>query len=108
MLLSTLKEAALQQWIRGHDFAGYTSNTVTDSNMFLDLVYRARVQDYWVTAGQLDVGLTGIAVALKSRRGRCVAAMGMTVQTVQWSAERIVAKLLPALQETAKNLRPIL
>ena len=76
--------------------------------MFLDLVHRARAQDYWVTTGQLDAGLTGVAVPLKNRRGRCIAAIGMTVQSVQWNADRIVAQLLPALQETAKNLRQIL
>jgi IclR family pca regulon transcriptional regulator len=108
VLLATLRDAELQKWIGAHDFARFTPDTVTDRSAFLDLVYRARAQDYWITASQLDGGLTGVAVPLKNRRGRCVAAVGMTVQTVQWSAERITAQLLPALQETAKNLRPIL
>ncbi len=108
VLLSTMGDAELQRWAAGHDFASYTASTVVDRDEFLDLVRLARTQDFWVTAGNLDAGLTGVAVALKNRRGRCVASIGMTVQTVQWDADRIVAKLLPALQETAKNLRPIL
>jgi IclR family transcriptional regulator, pca regulon regulatory protein len=71
-------------------------------------VPRARAQGYWFTAGQLDAGLTRVSVALRDRRGRCVAAISMTVQTLQWTPERITAQLLPALEETAQNMRPVL
>lgn len=108
VLLAMLKDAALEKWVSAHDFAAYTPNTVTDRAAFLEQVRRARRQDHWVADGQLDAGLTGIAVPLKDRRGRGVAAIGMTVQRVQWSGERIVAQLLPALQATAQNLRPVL
>ena len=87
VLLSTWKNSALTKWISSHDFAAFTSSTVTDGGAFFELVNRAREQGHWITAGQLDAGLTGVAVPLRDRRGRCVAAIGMTVQTVQWSPE---------------------
>jgi IclR family transcriptional regulator, pca regulon regulatory protein len=108
VLLATLKDTALLKWAAGHDFGAFTPNTVTDRHAFIEQVRRARLQDHWIADGQLDAGLTGIAVPLRDRRGRCVAALGMTVQRVQWSAERIVTELLPALQATAQNLRPVL
>jgi IclR family transcriptional regulator, pca regulon regulatory protein len=108
VLLATLKEAALLKWAAGHDFGAFTPNTPTDRDAFVEQVRRARLQDHWVADGQLDAGLSGIAVPLRDRRGRCVAAIGLTVQRVQWSAERIVTELLPALQATAQNLRPVL
>jgi IclR family transcriptional regulator, pca regulon regulatory protein len=108
VLLATLKDTALLKWAAGHDFGAFTPNTVTDRNAFIEQVRRARMQDHWIADGQLDAGLTGIAVPLRDRRGRCVAALGMTVQRVQWSAERIVTELLPALQATAQNLRSVL
>jgi IclR family transcriptional regulator, pca regulon regulatory protein len=108
VLLSTFKDATLAKWIGAHDFAAFTANTVTDRGAFLETVRRARAQGYWFTAGQLDAGLTGVSTALRDRRGRCVAAIGMTVQSLQWTPQRIVAQLLPALEETAQNLRPVL
>jgi IclR family pca regulon transcriptional regulator len=108
VLLSTLKDAALQRWVDRHDFAGFTSNTITDRGAFLAQVKRARAQYHWIADGQLDAGLTGVAVPLQDRRGRVVAAIGMTVQSSQWSRERIVGELLPALEGTAQALRPVL
>lgn len=108
VLLATLKDPALLKWAAAHDFGAFTPNTVTDRDTFVEQVRRARLQDHWTAAGQLDAGLCGIAVPLRDRRGRCVAAVGMTVQRVQWSAERVVTELLPALQTTAQNLRQVL
>jgi IclR family transcriptional regulator, pca regulon regulatory protein len=108
VLLATLKDGALLKWAAAHDFGAFTPNTVTDRDAFIEQVRRARLQDHWIADGQLDPGLTGIAVPLRDRRGRCVAAIGLTVQRVQWSAERIVTELLPALQAAAQNLRQVL
>lgn len=107
VLLATLDDAALGEWVAAHDFAGFTPNTVIDAELFGEQVRAARAQDYWISHGQLDAGLSGIAVPLKDRRGACKAAIGMTVQSAGWSAGQIVAKLLPALRETAQNLRPV-
>jgi IclR family pca regulon transcriptional regulator len=108
VLLAALKDAALARWIERHDFAAFNPNTVTDRAAFLAQVQRAKAQGHWVADGQLDTGLTGIAVPLKDRRGRSAAAIGMTVQRVQWDPARIVSQLLPALQGTAQSLRAVL
>ena len=47
---------------------------------FREIVLAARALDYWTTEQQLDLGLAGIAVAVKDRKGECVGAIGMTVQ----------------------------
>ncbi len=108
VLLATLKDSALQKWIERHELPGFTPATVTDRASSSSQVRRARTLDHWIADGQLDAGLTGIAVPLKDRHGRSVAAIGMTVQRSQWSRERIVGQLLPALQATAQSLRPVL
>ena len=107
VLLAALDDRALSKWIAAHDFAGYTANTTTDRAAFRKQVQTVRAQDHWTSQGQLDAGLTGVAVALKDRRGVCKAAIGMTVQSLNWKLPQIVAELLPALQQTAQNLRAI-
>lgn len=108
VLLSMLKDAALQAWVEQHPLAAFTPETVTDREAFLAEVRAARRQGHWIADGQLDAGLTGLAVPLKDRRGRCVAALGMTVQRLHWTPQRLVAELLPALQSSAQNLRQVL
>jgi IclR family pca regulon transcriptional regulator len=108
VLLATLADAALLPWIETHEFASFTASTVTDRERFLATVRAAKGQDHWAVDQQLDAGLTGVAMALKDRRGECKAAIGMTLQVQNWPPEQVAQKLVPALRETAQILRPIL
>jgi len=108
VLLSTWDDAALEAWAPAHEFGQYTALTVTDGERFIAQVRAARALGYWISEQQLDVGLCGVAVALKDRRGECKAAMGITLQVAGWPREAIIEKLVPALHETAQTLRAVL
>lgn len=108
VILATFGEAALEAWIDAHDFSQHTAHTVTDPARFRDHVLAARSLDYWMTDQQLDIGLCGIAVALKDRKGECRGAIGMTIQVANRSPEQRVSELLAPLREAAQGLRPIL
>lgn len=107
VLLSTLSDERLQQWIDAHDFAGYTPNTITNRKRFLKEVLQARAAGYWVTEGQLNVGLRGIAVALRNLRGECLGAIGATLQMQPLTREETIERMLPPLRETVEGLRSI-
>ncbi len=108
VLVSTLADDALQRWVEQHEFAVFTPEGVTGAERFLEGVYAARALGYWITDQQLNMGLRGIAVPLKDRRGECKGAVGMTLQIQGMTREQAVERLLPLLQETAQMLRPLL
>ena len=108
VILSTLGDAALEAWIAEHDFGSFTPHTTTDPDVFRQAVKGARALGYWVVEQQLDVGLRGIAVALKDRKGECVGAVGMTLQVQPLSHAQLVERMLPLLQDLAQSLRPLL
>ena len=108
VMLSTQDNASLERWIAAHDFVGFTAHTVTDPQTFSEEIRDARSHDYWTTQGQLDMGLRGLAVALKDRKGVCKAAMSMTLQAHGCTPERISGELLTLLREAAQMLRPLL
>jgi IclR family transcriptional regulator, pca regulon regulatory protein len=108
VMLSTLSDKALDAWIAAHEFTSFTSHTVTEPARFQEIVKAARALDYWMTDQQLDLGLSGIAMALKDRKGECRGAIGMTVQSQAYTGEQMVDKLLPLLREAAQSLRPLL
>ncbi|ACB33704.1 transcriptional regulator, IclR family [Leptothrix cholodnii SP-6] len=108
VLLATLKDDALLHWVATHEFAGFTASTVVTAESFTEEVRLARHQDHWMSVGQLDVGLTGVSTVLRDRYGECKAALGMTLQSAAWPPEQIVARLVPALLETAQTLRPVI
>lgn len=107
-MLSTWADDALDRWIATHDFANFTAHTVTSPDRFRDHVHAARALDYATTEQQLDMGLSGLSVAVKDRKGECVGAMGMTVNLQTYTTAQIVETLLPPLREATRALRPIL
>ena len=61
------------------------------------------------TDAQLDAGLRGMSVPLIDRKGRCRAALGMTVTMPAYrSGAHMIEAVLPLLQETAQQMRPVL
>lgn len=108
VLLAALEEHALEAWVESHEFAAFSSHTVVDKAEFLGEVHAARRQDYWISDGRLDVGLIGVATALKDRFGACKGAIGMTLQTQVWNPDLIRSKLLPGILDTVNTLRPLI
>lgn len=108
VLLSALPDEALHTWITEHEFGLFSAKTMADRHVFLNQVLAARASNAWISRGQLDAGLAGVAVRLTNRRGEIRAAIGITLQATFWDDARITAELVPGLQETASLLRQIL
>lgn len=106
-ILSTWSDDAIDQWIEGHTFSGFTAQTVVDRHRFREHVMAARTLGFWMTEQQLDPALRGIAVPVKDRRGECVGSIGMTLQSQSYTQETMLEKLLPPLREVVVELRPI-
>lgn len=108
VLLARFSDRALKRWVDAHEFAAFTSTTMTDRAGFVELVRGARKHDHWITRQQLDAGLVGVAVPLLDRHGQCKGALGMTLQVSSWPIEAIEGKLVPALRDTALTLLPLI
>jgi IclR family pca regulon transcriptional regulator len=108
VILSTLHDDALEAWITEHEFSTFTPEGIGEAARFREVVQAARTLGYWVTEQQLDLGLRGIAVPLKNRKGDCVGAVGMTLPIQPLGREETIARMLPLLQDAAQSLRPLL
>lgn len=107
VILSTRADADLDAWIAAHEFGSFTPHSITDPLRFRATVLAARAQGFWMTEQWLDLGLRGMAVALKDRKGDCVGAIGVTLQMQQMTPEQMVERLLPHLRDAAQALRPL-
>ena len=108
VMLATLPDDALEAWIAAHDFTQFTAFGVQDKAQFRDNVLGARALDYWITEQQLELGLRGLAVALKDRKGECRGAIGIVLQMQTLSREQMIERLLPLLRDTVNMLRPLI
>ena len=107
-ILSTFGDAELDTWLAAHEFVAFVADATCDRAQFLAQVQSARTQHYWITHQKLDVGLAGIAVPLRDRKGACTGAIGMTVQRPAYSEAQMIDHLLPLLRSAAQDLRTIL
>ncbi len=107
-ILSTLSDVDLKAWIANHEFSTLNSNAVLTSKKFEKMVLNARKNNYCVSVGNLEQGLSGIAVRLRDRHGECKAALSMTLQSSLWNEDLIVEKLLPLIIETSQVLRAVI
>lgn len=108
VMLSRLSDPQLQAWIDQHHFTTFNQQTLNDPVAFKAKVSEVRTQNHCITDAQLDYGLCGVAVPLIDRQGRCIAAMGMTLQTSHWPPPAITERLVPLLRQTAQTLRTVL
>ncbi|MEV5435180.1 IclR family transcriptional regulator C-terminal domain-containing protein [Streptomyces sp. NPDC052682] len=63
-----------------------------------------RTQGYALVDGELEEGLRAIAVPVRDRTGRVVAAVNVALHAARRTAEECVRDLLPALAETAAGI----
>jgi IclR family pca regulon transcriptional regulator len=107
-ILSTLSDENLKKWLSEHEFAIFNTSAVLTTKKFEKVVISARKTNYCISVGNLDQGLTGVAVPLRDRHGECKAALSMTLQSSIWSEQQITEKLLPLIVETAQVLRAVI
>lgn len=106
--LSTRANEEAQAWAARHEFTAFTPRTVRNAEQFLREVELSRRRGYARCDEQLQMGLTGIAVALRDRKGQCVGALSLTLHARDASHEEVEQRYLPPLFEASESIRHIL
>ncbi|MFI1357425.1 IclR family transcriptional regulator C-terminal domain-containing protein [Streptomyces sp. NPDC020898] len=81
-----------------------TPHTVTDPAAFAGVLAEVREQGYALVDEELEEGLRSIAVPVRDRTGRVVAAVNVAMHTTRRTAESCVAEVLPELYGTASRI----
>jgi IclR family pca regulon transcriptional regulator len=108
LLAGMLPDEELEAWVRQHDFAAHTPNTITEPALFAQHARTARARAWCIWEQQFKPGYSGVAAALVDRRDRCHGAIGMAVSSSTWSRSDIEARLVPQLLATVAKLRAVL
>jgi IclR family transcriptional regulator, pca regulon regulatory protein len=84
--------------------ATLTSRTVTDPDELRTVLDRVRLKGYALVDGELEEGLRSIAVPVRDRGGRVVAAVNVAMHSSRRTAEECVTEVLPELHATATRI----
>jgi IclR family pca regulon transcriptional regulator len=105
VLLSGLTELELEGYLAQAVLKKLTSRTVTDPARLRLEIDRVREQGFAWIDGELDEAICGLAVPVRDGNGAITAAINVSLLTGSHDEARAVAEFLPALRQTASQLR---
>lgn len=105
-MLATLPEDELRHAIETWPITPFTPSTTLDRAEIADSVAQARLDGFAISTGQMILNEIGIASPITGNDGRAHAAVQCSVSAHTWTRERIVAEIVPRLQDTANAISP--
>ncbi|MES3003778.1 MAG: IclR family transcriptional regulator C-terminal domain-containing protein [Pseudomonadota bacterium] len=108
VLLAAKTRTEFGAWMKGRALARLTAHTIVEARAFRALIDEVRALDFCVASEEHELGVHALAVPLRSMQGRTVAALNVVAAPQRLEARRMQRDLLHALQEAARELRPLL
>lgn len=104
VLLAGLPEPDLKRFLATARIEKNTPKTVTDRDALSERIARVRREGYAVADEELELGLRSIAVPVRDRSGRTVAAINVSTQSVRFTCQQMVEQILPHLRGAAERI----
>jgi IclR family transcriptional regulator, pca regulon regulatory protein len=106
VLLADLPDAEreLAEWAARGKLRPLTPRTITDPSVLAAELEEVRTRGYALADEELEEGLRSIAVPVRDRTGRVVAAVNVAMHAARRSAGECVSEVLPELVETAGRI----
>jgi IclR family pca regulon transcriptional regulator len=104
VLLAHLEDEALEQHLLSCPVRRRTEHTVTNLAALRDLLRAVRQQGWCLVDQELEEGLISIAVPVRNKRGRVLAAMNASTHASRRVPAEVVRNYLPVLQQAAQKI----
>jgi IclR family pca regulon transcriptional regulator len=104
VMLADLSDAELDKRLGRGPFPALTQNTITDPEVLRATIRDVRGQGYALTNQELEIGLVSIAVPLRNRAGRVVAAINVSTHASRRTPQEMRTTVLPVLQRAADRI----
>ncbi len=104
VLLAAMAKQDIESYLARVKLEGRTPKSITKKARFAAELERVRRQGYALVDEELEVGLRSLAVPVRSRSGKVVAAMNTGVQAARSTAHEMIDRFLPVLREGAERL----
>ena len=108
VLLAAMPLHEFHNFVRRAELKKLTAKTIVDKRAFAREIENIRAQGYSIVDEELEIGLRSIAVPVKTRSGKVVAAMNSGVNVARVSKQKMLSEFLPVLKEQAALLGSML
>ncbi|WP_334184578.1 IclR family transcriptional regulator domain-containing protein [Novosphingobium sp.] len=103
VLLSALPPREREALLPG-ELTAHTNHTITDRVRLSDILNIVAREDFALIDQELEIGLRSIAVPVRDRQSRVIAALNVGVNALEHSTEKLQAVVLPCLRDAATQL----
>ena len=104
VLLSGLGDEEARACLDSVPMKALTERTLMDPDAVMDVIRRAREEGYAISAEELEIGMSALAVPVRKRGGQITAALSVSVFSGRVGLDRLLEEFLPVLRETASRL----
>lgn len=104
VLLAGMKPQEVERYLGRAEFERLTPHTATDRGDIARHIETARREGFAMVDQELEVGLRSIAVPIRSKSGRLVAAMNVSGHASRVTLPEMRARFLPALLYAAEGI----
>lgn len=107
-MLACWPRKEVERWLKGRVFMPYTPHTVTTVDGVRQLITTARSRGYALLEQQLDPGMRGVAVPIRSRTSKVVGGISVSLPMGNETTAAATSRVLPVLREVEHSLLPLL
>ena len=100
ILLGGLPDLELDRWIAAAPLKAHTSHTIFEPAPLKAEILKARKLGYSMVVQELEMGLCALAVPIRDRNGKVIAALNVGMQNQAGIKTHALEVVLPALKET--------
>lgn len=104
VLLAYLSPAELDQYFCNAVLEPITPRTITDQGKLRSVLAEVRMQGWCVLDQELEIGLRSIAVPIRDRQGKVIAALNISTLVNRVSEEQLLNEFLPLLLDTSAKI----
>jgi IclR family transcriptional regulator, pca regulon regulatory protein len=108
VLLAHLPARDLEAQLARAEFIPHTDHSITDIKGLRQALQLVRRDGFALVDQELELGLCALAVPLRNAAGRVIAALNVGAPVQRASAQHLVTKFVPHLQEAAQELSILL
>ena len=103
-LLAELDAVQLDAYFAAAELSPITAHTVTDEKKLREVLVEVREQGWALVDQELEHGLRAIAVPLHDASGRAVAAINVSLPSVNYTREETLSDVLPPLRRAVAHI----
>lgn len=107
MLLASLSETALDEFLNKCDLVKHTKYTLVDKDELKADIAKVREQGYSMVEQEFELGLTSISVPVHNGEGEVIAALNVSTHMSQTARKQILEVILPALKQGVRTIEQL-